>query len=116
MGVELLPLCERVLGHLCQAAYGPSRRYDVTSSCSLISHELITCRTAAGVGVDLAWVLEIGGQVSSDAVTTSYAAPSISGSSGTGSWFTTGSFEVGSSGCCVAVGVVVVIAMLTWVQ
>lgn len=82
------------------AVYGPGGAGYVATDCEVtVAHVRVQCRTAAGIGAGHGWVVTVGDQdsaVSTGSALTSYAAPSISGLSGTsiGSLPTTGGIDV----------------------
>ncbi|GLE01990.1 hypothetical protein PINS_up010828 [Pythium insidiosum] len=61
-----------------RVTYGPSGREFIVSDIVRHDDAVIVCRTVAGVGTQLSWIVLVGGQESTaSAATTSYAAPQI---------------------------------------
>jgi hypothetical protein len=57
-------------------SYGPNGRF-LASNCTVVSHVQLLCRTAPGIGANLQWVVSVAGQQSLEAVTVSYAVPTV---------------------------------------
>ena len=69
------------------ASYAGEEGWDTYAAACVVTvpHTAIECTTSAGVGVDLSWVVSVGGQVSArSTTTTSYAPPTITEIGGTG--------------------------------
>ena len=88
VGLELMCLgaCMRTL----QATYG---RYNA-AGCVVVDHDLIACKTEPGIGSALPWFVTVGGQQSTDTITSTYGAPRISSVVNSTSWLTSGNFVV----------------------
>lgn len=99
-----------MLVRILQATYGRYR----AAGCVVVDHDLITCKTEPGIGAALPWLVTVGGQQSTDVVTSAYGAPQIMSAGNVSALLTSGNIVVR---CCVCVmrnhGCVVVLVVLT---
>jgi hypothetical protein len=114
-----------------QLTYGTNDRFTATN-CTVVSHELLTCLTAPGLGYRLPWAVTIAGQRSVDPLLVSYARPTVDAvftaaantRQGTGAaeganWLTQGMYQASLGllpgllpGSLVAVGFLIVVVVV----